>query len=443
MARDAAGRTTCRASAGDGPGVAPDVRLRDPSPDLLALPWDQPLQEWQATEVPLRDVPVGPSRHLVRFVELRRGLLAVKELPARLAVHEYGVLTELRRRRLPAVDPVGVVDRHGGPDDDAGLLVTRFLEHSWQYRRLFRHLPRSSSRHRERLLDAMAALLVDLHRAGVFWGDCSLANTLFVRDGQLLQAHLVDAETSEVHPSGLSDGQRELDLGILTENLMGGLFDVAARTGEVDEDAVVADALSVGQRYRELWDELHRTTVFAEGSRSEVEERLRRLEDLGFVVEEVRVAPSEASDDMELTIAVATRSWHAEELHARTALDVGEGQARILLNDLLAWTARWEAERGSSRAVKDGAARAWVRSVLEPGVERVAAVLPDTDPVQAFCDLLEVRWLLSEERGHDVGDDEALRSLGERRAPEGSAARMSVVEVPTEPLPVVQDDDGW
>ena len=47
----------------------------------------------------------------------------------------------------------------------------------------------------------MASLLVDLHRNGVFWGDCSLANTLFSRDGQVLQAWLVDAETSEIHPS--------------------------------------------------------------------------------------------------------------------------------------------------------------------------------------------------------------------------------------------------
>ena len=34
----------------------------------------------------------------------------------------------------------------------------------------------------------MAWLLVDLHRAGVYWGDCSLANTLFRRDGDKIQA---------------------------------------------------------------------------------------------------------------------------------------------------------------------------------------------------------------------------------------------------------------
>ena len=52
----------------------------------------------------------------------------------------------------------------------------------------------------------MAGLLVELHRHGVFWGDCSLANTLFSRDGQVLQAWLVDAETSEVHPAASPTG---------------------------------------------------------------------------------------------------------------------------------------------------------------------------------------------------------------------------------------------
>ena len=46
----------------------------------------------------------------------------------------------------------------------------------------------------------MAALLVDLHRNGIYWGDCSLANTLFTRDGQIIQAWMVDAETAEFHP---------------------------------------------------------------------------------------------------------------------------------------------------------------------------------------------------------------------------------------------------
>ncbi len=121
--------------------------------------------------------------------------------------------------------PAGLVFQ---PGFDTAVLLTRYLVGSWQYRRLFMRLPPDAPKHRARLFDAMATLLVELHRHGVFWGDCSLANTLFSRDGQVLQAFLVDAETSEVHPS-LSDGQRNHDIDITVENVAAGLLDMAAK----------------------------------------------------------------------------------------------------------------------------------------------------------------------------------------------------------------------
>ena len=54
---------------------------------------------------------------------------------------------------------------------------------------------------RRRLIDALAVLLVRLHLAGFFWGDCSLSNTLFRRDAGLLQAYIIDVETSERYTS--------------------------------------------------------------------------------------------------------------------------------------------------------------------------------------------------------------------------------------------------
>ncbi len=173
------------------PGLS--IRLRSASRELLALPWNEPLASWSPDEVAFRVLPVGPSRHLVRFVEADRVLYALKELPRRVAAKEYRVLRELDAAELPAVRPLGLVEQY---DSGNAILVTRYLDHSWQYRRLFQRLGTGPSKHRDRLLDAMAMLVVDLHRSGVFWGDCSLANTLFARDGQLLQAFLVDAETS-------------------------------------------------------------------------------------------------------------------------------------------------------------------------------------------------------------------------------------------------------
>ncbi|HKE98564.1 MAG TPA: DUF4032 domain-containing protein [Actinomycetes bacterium] len=405
------------------------LRLRTASPGLLALPWARPLGDWPREAADFRDLPVGPSRHLVRFVQADGTLYALKELPIRVARKEYAVLRELEARALPGVHAEGLAEL---VEEDRATLITEFLGHSWQFRRLFQRMPPGLVKYRERLLDAMAILLVDLHRAGVFWGDCSLANTLFVRDGQTLQAFLVDAETSEVHPS-LSDGQRGLDLGILVENVAGDLVDLAARLGrsmdEMDEQFAAAE--SVAERYRTLWGELHREEVVGPEERYRIEARVRRLNELGFAVDELALEPADGAQVLRLKVAVANRRFHAAQLHALTGLDVGEGQATVLLSDLRAFQLDQERRRPGSAPDALAGAR-WRQEVLQPGMERACAALgEDTDPVQAYCDLLEVRWLLSEEAGRDVGDEVALAALAARQAPPESAARMVVVESPT------------
>jgi len=416
------------------------IRLRAASPGLIALPWLEPLGRWPPESADFRELDVGPSRHLVRFVQADGVTYALKELPARVADKEYRVLRDLELRELPAVRPIGLVDQ---ADTGNSILVTEYLAHSWQFRRLFRRLPRELVKHRERLLDALASLLVDLHRAGVFWGDCSLANTLFKRDGQTLQAFLVDAETSEVHPS-LTDGQRALDLGILVENVAGDLVDVALETGEggerMDED--VAAAESVADRYRALWEELTHEETFGPDERYKVEARVRRLNELGFAVDELALEPASGDRSrLRLKVAVANRRFHAIELQRLTGLEVGEGQATILLNDLRAYQSRPASERpGPGGAANDDVAAGfrWRTEVLLPGMAKAAAAVgPDADPIQAYCDLLEVRWLLSERAGQDVGDEAVLAALASRQTPSESAAQMAVAETATGSFPAL------
>jgi len=411
-----------------------DLRLRSASPGLLALPWLQPLATWDATEVPLRDVPVGPSRHLVRFVDTDGARWALKELPVRIAQKEYAVLRDLEARALPAVRPAGLVVQ---PQEDTAILVTRYLERSWQYRRLLMRIPPDQTAHRDRLLDALAGLLVDLHRHGLFWGDCSLANTLFSRDGQVLQAWLVDAETSEIHPQ-LSDGQRAHDIDIMVENVAGGLVDVALRLEQPPEqfDDLIAAAESVGSRYQALWDVLHAEPVFSYDDRYQVESRIRQLHELGFAVDEVNLASTAGTDQLRLKVAVAARRYHASQLHDLTGLDVGEGQARILLLDMRAFQAHLQQQLHADVTDASAALR-WVEEVLRPGMARVADL---GEPIQAYCDLLEVRWLLSEQASADVGDQAAITALRARAVPPSSAAGMAVAEAATGQLTALTPD---
>ena len=412
-----------------------ELRLRTGVPDLVELPWLEALASWSPADVPFRDIPVGPSRHLVRFVHVGGRLWALKELPGWAAEREYTALLELERRGLPAVRAAGLAVR---PDSDDAVLITEYLAGCWQYRRLLMNIPMEERKHRSRLFDAVALLVVDLHRRGVFWGDCSLANILFKRDGQVLQAHLVDAETAEVREA-LPRGQRAHDLEILEENIAGGLMDLAVRLEQPEEvvDQLLEEARGVATRYAELWDTLHASPTFPYRRRHETVAQIRRLNDLGFAVEEVRlVQVRSGAEEVRLNAVVADRRFHAEELQRLTGLQVGEGQAQLLLND-----ARSHGVRLRDRDLPEtSVARSWLRAVFEPALEVLGRELPQApDLVQAYCDLLEVRWLLSEQAGHDVGDGPALRALGSGSAPAGSAAQMAVAE-PTLDGPTGADD---
>jgi hypothetical protein len=406
----------------------PRLRLRDEVAGLLDLPWELPLGSWDDAGHRFRELPVGPSRHLVRFLVHSGMAYALKELPETVAAREFEVLRHLEEARLPGVRAVGLAVR---PESGDAILVTEYLRHSMQYRRLLMRFRGASGPYRDRLLDAMALLLVDLHRSGVYWGDCSLANTLFRRDGNRIQAYLVDAETSEIHPS-LSDGQRAYDLDILVENVAFGLADLAAYQGRDDEmDAAVDAAESVRTRYGVVWSELYDQPELVPGDRQAIRARLRRLNDLGFSVD-LEVDPV-AQGGIRLHTCVTTRRYHANELERRTRLRTLEGQARILLNDLAEYGA-WLEHYEKRTVPPDEQADRWLREVYRPTQARIAReVGPDRDLVQAYCDVLEHKWLRSEKAGHDVGLDAAIESYLAAGAP-APEVTVSAAGAVTDPL---------
>ncbi len=420
----------------------PRLRLRDEVAGLLDLPWEVPLGGWADDGSRFRELPVGPSRHLVRFLVHAGTVYALKELPEEVAEREFEVLRHLEDARLPAVRAVGLAVR---PESGDAILVTEYLRHSMQYRRLLMRFRDVSPEYRDRLLDAMSLLLVDLHRGGVYWGDCSLANTLFRRDGDRIQAYLVDAETSELHDR-LSDGQRAYDLDILVENVAFGLADLAAYQGrDEDMDVSIEAAESVRVRYGAVWSELHDHPELVPGDRQAIRSRLRRLNELGFSVD-LEVDPAEV-DTVRLRTSVTTRLYHANELERRTRLRTLEGQARILLNDLAEYGAWLEHAEGRLIEPEQQADR-WLRAVYRPTQARIAQeVGPDRDLVQAYCDVLEHKWLLSEQAGHDVGLEAAIESYVAEGAPAPEVVVTSAGAV-SDPLAALDleaalaDEDG-
>ena len=164
-------------------------------------------------------------------------------------------------------------------------LVTRHLKFSLPYRALY-----SQTLHPDtatRLVDALAVLLARLHIIGFFWGDVSLSNALFRRDAGAFAAYLVDAETGKLYDGGLSNGQRENDLEIARIDIAGELLDLQAG-GRLDEDIdPVGIADGIVAAYRSLWTELTASQSFPEAERWRISERVERLNELGFDIEEL------------------------------------------------------------------------------------------------------------------------------------------------------------
>ncbi|MDQ3973282.1 MAG: DUF4032 domain-containing protein [Actinomycetota bacterium] len=390
--------------------AGPSLRIlaRSGHPDFLDLPWERPLSAWADDR--LVEVARGIHRHVVRFVDYGGRLYALKELPARLAEREYRMLRQMAEEGLPVVKVVGVVSRMGLDD----VLVTRYLDYSLPYRTLFTHRrPQPAEADlrglQDRLLDALVMLLVRLHLAGFFWGDCSLSNTLFRRDAGALAAYVVDLETGEWHPE-LSPGQRADDLTLTQENVVGGLMDLQAQFGLPPDPDPVETADELGRRYRRLWDELTTEEFIGADERYRVEARIRRLNELGFDVDEVEFLAGERGDRLRLRTCVAEQGHHRRRLLELTGLEAQENQARSLLNDLASFRAGLEQAAG--RSVPDQvAAYRWLVEIFQPTVASIPEQLHGKlEPVEVFHEVIEHKWFLSEHAGHDVGVEEAARS---------------------------------
>ena len=262
------------------------ITAASPDPALLDLPWHIPLEEWPAET--LAALPRGISRHIVRFAKMSGRVIAVKEIGETVAYREYELLRQLRRLDVPSVEPVGVITGRRDPDGEPleAVLITQHLQFSLPYRALFSQSLRPDTA--TRLIDALAVLLVRLHLVGFYWGDVSLSNTLFRRDAGAFAAYLVDAETGELR-NELSTGQREHDLEIARVNIAGELMDLEAG-GMLQEDR---DPIEISEqiviRYRELWDELTGSELIDDSERWRVEDRIRRLNALGFDVDELAI----------------------------------------------------------------------------------------------------------------------------------------------------------
>jgi uncharacterized protein DUF4032/lipopolysaccharide kinase (Kdo/WaaP) family protein len=413
------------------------IVARTGHPNFLDLPWHLPLVEWESER--LVTVPAGIHRHVVRFVAYGESLYALKEMPQRLAEREYRLLRALGEESIPVVEVVGVVSDRGDGQRSGlqAVLITRHLEYSLPFRTLF--TGHGVPDLRNSLLDGLVQLLVRLHLVGFFWGDCSLSNTLFRRDAGALAAYLVDAETGEMHPQ-LTDGQRDHDLTVAEENIAGDLLDLEAADRLPEGLDPVETASEVRGRYDSLWSELTQEEVFGLEERFKIDARLERLNDLGFDVEELQLVDTGEGYRLRVQPQVVEPGHHRRRLMSMTGLDVQENQARRLLNDIAGFKCYLEEVEGRQFPESIVAYR-WLAEVFEPTIASIPKELRGKlEPAELYHQVLEHRWLLSEEEGQDVGLKRAVRSYVDEVL-KFQPDERNVVPADTGQMPAVKVDD--
>ncbi len=385
----------------------PNIVLRWSSLCFDDLPWHLPLDDWRGNIDSLEEVPHGLSRHPVVFINRGGTIYALKELPRKDAIREYDMLCRIEEQHLPVVTVIGYVlaDTGKGP---SSILITRYLEGALPYRLLLGR--QGLEPYRKYLLDAMAGLLVQLHLAGVFWGDCSLSNTLFRRDAGALRAYLVDAETAEIQTGRTPPVLRHHDLDIMEENINGELVDLRAAGVAPIEPGVptVNTGAYIRQRYRSLWEEITREEVIAAHESYRIQERIRALNALGFSVGDVALEPSGDGDQLRLRVVVTDRNFHRDRLFNLTGLDTEEGQAQKLMNEIQEQRATLERQHNRSTPLSV-AANHWLVNTYHPVIERLGPMINyRIIAPELYCQVLEHKWYMSERAKRDVGHQAAV-----------------------------------
>ena len=382
----------------------PNLYIRPDNPDFLDLPWETSLDDW--THERLVSMPTGVHRHPVVFVAYEEGVYAIKELSRRLADNEYRVLRFLEEESHRAARPVGLVERDwlNPHDEGAGAVITRYVDHSFPYRRLVSGA--GFGERRTQMLDALAGLLVELHMVGLYWGDCSLSNVLYRFDAGGIEAIMIDGETSKLHAS-LSDGQRREDIEVMKENVAGEMTDIAAEIGEDLDAADIGLGADIERRYDALWNELTSELLITRDDAYRIRERIARINDLGFSVDDIEMTPAEGGNLVRMVTHVGGRTHNSDSLRQRTGIDASENQAKLILSDLNYYLAKHGDVTTTGKSV--GTFK-WLTSYFEPTIASIKSDWHGNDPIQGYCDFLNHRWQLASEGGGDIDRDIAYQS---------------------------------
>ena len=137
-----------------------------------------------------------------------------------------------------------------------------------------------------------------------------------------------------------------------------------------------------------------------------IQQRIERLNDLGFDVEELDIVTDFDGDKVRIQPRVVELGHHQRELQSLTGMLVEDNQARWMLNDVNRYIAHFDLDREDRQL----AASKWMTEIYEPIVTMVPAeARGKLEPAELFHEILVHRWYLSEREGLEVDIFETAR----------------------------------
>jgi hypothetical protein len=168
-------------------------------------------------------------------------------------------------------------------------------------------------------------------------------------------------------------------------------------------------ALSVIERYERLWELLTAPQTMGEDEWWRIEQRLRKLNELGFDVAQIQINEKDGDPKVMVQTQVVDAGHHRRRLFSLTGIDVQENQARRILNDLD--TYRSQAVMPQTEVDEDTVAHHYVTDVYDPVIEAIPRALAEKlEPAEVFHEVLEHRWFLSQAAGREVSMEQATQS---------------------------------
>ncbi len=407
---------------------------------LEGLPWHLPMEEWISQGLEVLNIRRGESRHPVVFVERESVRYAIKETTPRMAEREIRNFREIERRGIPALSPIGIViapapalaldvPKLGGITQyisgDRGYTVTRLaprvIPHILLYRIPF------TKRTKQRLLSAVAVLMIELHEHGIYWGDPSLANALLRIDGRSILAIMADAETSELFSGPISDGLREQDLAMFGESLAWQAEDLRILRGLPEDTQVLDDSdfRYFEQRYHWLRREHARvSSTTSDTTRQQLQQFLETLNRWSFSL-------LNATGHTIQQLTTVLPGWHQRRIYELLHISMPRVYAHRFYDMILGHQAILSEREGRDVSLEE-AAHNWYTRYHLPAILLLRQNLTSgEDPMQAYFAVMQHKWDMSRKAKHEVPLEEALLDWLMTHAKTGTLGTVDPASVAT------------